>query len=147
MKRWLLISLLSSLGLVAVAKDKAIQNFMLDEQTVYVIPIATNRVTTISFPGAIAAMDAAQASIDPQKPAPFLIAYTKGSAFFSVRAETGKAVTNINIRWNGETYVLELVASDEPFLSVTFEPAPDTSGATQSAPVTPTRLLALLDEA
>ena len=147
MKRWLLISLLSSLGLVAVAKDKAIQNFILDEQTVYVIPVATNRVTTISFPGAIAAMDAAQVSIDPQKPAPFLIAHTKGSAFFSVRAEAGKAVTNINIRWNGQTYVLELVASDEPFLSVTFEPAPDTSGATQSAPVTPTRLLALLDEA
>lgn len=146
MKR-LVISFLIATCLIADAKDKAIQNFILDEQTIYVIPVATNRVTTISFPGAIAAMDAAQVSIDPQKPAPFLIAHARGSSFFSVRAETRKAVTNLNIRWNNKTYVLELIESDEPFLSVTFEPAPDTSGAMQSAPVTPSRLLALLDEA
>ena len=146
MKRWL-ISFFTAICLVAHAKDKAIQNFILDEQTVYVIPIATNRVTTISFPGAIAAMDAAQVSIDPQKPAPFLIAHARGSSFFSVRAEARKAATNLNIRWNNKTYVLELVESNEPFLSVTFEPAPDTSGAMSSAPVTPSRLLALLDEA
>lgn len=132
---------------LAHAKDKAIQTFILDEQTVYPIPVAINRVTTISFPGAIAAMDAAQASIDPQKSAPFLIAHAKGSSFFSVRAETKKAVTNINIRWNDKTYVLELVESDEPLLSVTFVPPPDNPGAMQSAPVTPSRLLALLDEA
>jgi hypothetical protein len=146
MKRWL-ISFLIATCLIADAKDKAIQNFVLDEQTVYVIPVTTNRVTTISFPGAIAAMDAAQVSIDPQKPAPFLIAHARGSSFFSVRAEARKAVTNLNIRWNNKTYVLELIESDKPFLSVTFEPAPDTSGAMQSAPVTPSRLLALLDEA
>lgn len=146
MKRWL-ISFFVAVCAIANAKDKAIQNFILDEQTVYVIPVATNRVTTISFPGAIAAMDAAQASIDPQKPAPFLIAHARGSSFFSVRAEARKALTNINIRWNNKTYVLELVESDEPLLSVTFEPAPDTTGAMQSAPVTPSRLLALLDEA
>jgi hypothetical protein len=146
MKRWL-ISLFAAICLAAEAKDKAIQNFILDEQTVYVIPVAINRVTTISFPDAITAMDAAQASIDPQKPAPFLIAHARGSSYFSVRAEARKAVTNINIRWNNKTYVLELVESDEPLLSVTFEPAPDTSGSRQSAPVTPSRLLALLDEA
>jgi hypothetical protein len=146
MKRWL-ISFLVMACWLAHAHDKAIQTYILDEQTVYVIPVAINRVTTISFPGAIAAMDAAQASIDPQKPAPFLIAHAKGSSFFSIRAETRKAVTNINIRWNNKTYVLELVESDEPLLSVTFMPPPDTSGTEQSAPVTPSRLLALLDEA
>jgi hypothetical protein len=138
---------LTGVCFIASAKDKAIQDFILDEQTVYVIPVATNRVTTISFPSAIAAMDAAQASIDPQRTAPFLIAHAKGSSFFSVRAEMRKAVTNVNIRWNNKTYVLELVESNEPFLSVTFEPAPDTSGEVRSAPVTPSRLLALLDEA
>lgn len=146
MKRWL-ISFFVAVCLAANAQDKAIQNFILDERTVYVIPVATNRVTTISFPGAIAAMDAAQASVDPQKPAPFLIAHARGSSFFSVRAQARKALTNINIRWNNKTYVLELVESDEPLLSVTFESAPDTTGATQSAPVTPSRLLALMDEA
>ena len=133
--------------LIAGAKDKAIQDFILDEQTVYVIPVSGFRVTTISFPGPISAIDAAQVTIDPQKLAAFLIAHTKGSSFFSVRAEARKAVTNVNIRWNNKTYVLELVESDEPLLSVTFEVPPDNSASVQADPVTPSRLLALLDKA
>ena len=133
--------------LIAGAKDKSIQEFILDEQTVYSVPVSGFRVTTISFPGPISAMDAAQVTIDPQKPAAFLIAHTKGSSFFSVRAEMRKAITNVYIRWNDKTYVLELVESDEPLLSVTFEIPPDNSTAMQSEPVTPTRLLALLDKA
>ncbi len=146
MKR-LAISILMGVCLIAGAKYKAIQDFILDEQTVYTIPVSGFRVTTISFPGPISAIDAAQVTIDPQKPAAFLIAHTKGSSFFSVRAEARKAVTNVNIRWNNKTYVLELVESDEPFLSVTFEIPPDNSQAAQADPVTPTRLLALLDKA
>src|ERR1017187_7647789 len=111
MKR-LAISFLMGVCLIAGAKDKS-------------IPVAGYRVTTISFPGPISAMDAAQVTIDQQKPAAFLIAHTKGSSFFSVRAEARKAVTNVNIRWNNKTYVLELVESDEPLLSVTFEVPPD----------------------
>jgi hypothetical protein len=133
--------------LIADAKDKAIQEFILDEQTVYTIPVSGYRVTTISFPGPISAIDAAQASIDPQKPAAFLIAYTKGTSFFSVRAEAKRADSNINVRWNNKTYVIELVESDEPLLSVTFQNAPDNSASVQAEPVTPTRLLALLDKA
>jgi hypothetical protein len=90
MKR-LAISFLMGVCLIAGAKDKAIQDFILDEQTVYVIPVSGFRVTTISFPGPISAIDAAQVTIDPQKPAAFLIAHTKGSSFFSVRAEMRKA--------------------------------------------------------
>lgn len=146
MKR-LAISILAVVCLVANAKDKAIQELVLDEQTVFVIPVSVNRVTTISFPGPISAIDAAQATIDPQKPAPFLISYAKGTSFFSVRAEEKKAVTNINIRWNDQTYVLELIENDDPFLSVTFEPPLDNSQVSQPDPVTPTRLLALLDKA
>ena len=132
---------------IASAKDKAIQDFILDEQTVYTIPVSGYRVTTISFPGPISAIDAAQVTIDPQKPAAFLIAHTRGSSFFSVRAEARKATTNVNIRWNNKTYVIELVESDEPMLSVTFQNAPDTSTSAQADPVTPSRLLALLDKA
>jgi hypothetical protein len=146
MKR-LAISFLMGVCLIAGAKDKSIQEFILDEQTVYSIPVSGFRVTTISFPGPISAMDAAQVTIDPQKPAAFLIAHTKGSSFFSVRAEARKAVTNVNIRWNNKTYVLELVESDEPLLSVTFEVPPDNSASVQADPVTPSRLLALLDKA
>jgi hypothetical protein len=146
MKR-LAISLFMGVCLIAGAKDKAIQNYILDEQTVYAIPVSANRVTTISFPGPISAIDAAQASIDPQKPAAFLIAYKPGTSFFSVRAEVKKAVTNINIRWNNQTYVLELIESDDPLLSVTFQIPPENPALAQAAPVTPTRLLALLDKA
>ncbi len=146
MKRFA-ISFLAGICLIANAKDKAIQNFILDEQTVYAIPVSASRVTTISFPGPIAAIDAAQATIDPQKPAAFLIAYKPGASFFSVRAEAKKTTTNVNIRWNNRTYVLELIESDEPLLSVTFQVPPDNSQAAQAEPVTPTRLLALLDKA
>ncbi|HEX3855762.1 MAG TPA: hypothetical protein VHY30_00520 [Verrucomicrobiae bacterium] len=146
MKR-LAISFLMGVCLIAGAKDMEIQDFILDEQTVYVIPVSGYRVTTISFPGPISAMDGAQVTIDPQKPAAFLIAHTKGSSFFSVRAEMRKATTNVNIRWNNKTYVIELVESDEPFLSVTFEIPPDNSASLHAAPVTPSRLLALLDKA
>jgi hypothetical protein len=146
MKYWL-ISFLAAICLAAQAKDKSIQTYILDEQTVYVIPVATDRVTTISFPGAISAMDAAQASADPQKLAPFLISHVRGSSYFSVRAEMRKALTNINVRWNNKSYVLELMETNEPLLSVTFVPAPVTSSTLYSEPVTPSRLLALLDEA
>ena len=146
MKYWL-TSILAVICLAAQAKDRAIQTFILDEQSVYLIPVATDRVTTISFPGAISAMDAAQASADPQKPAPFLISHTRGSSYFSVRAEMRKALTNINVRWNNQSYVLELLETNDPLLSVTFVPAPDTSSTLDSEPVTPSRLLALLDEA
>jgi hypothetical protein len=146
MKRFA-ISFLIGVCFVANAKDKAIQEFILDEQTVYAIPVSANRVTTINFPGPIAAIDAAQATIDPQKPAAFLIAYKPGASFFSVRAEAKKAITNVNIRWNNKTYVLELLESDDPLLSVTFQIPPDNLQAAQAEPVTPTRLLALLDKA
>jgi len=143
----LAISILMGVCLIADAKDKTIQEYILDEQTVYAIPVAINRVTTISFPGPISAIDAAQVTIDPQKPAAFLIAHTKGSSFLSVRAEAKKATTNVNIRWNNKTYVIELVESDEPLLSVTFQNAPDASASAPAEPVTPSRLLALLDKA
>src|ERR1700691_3820281 len=147
MKRLIISFLMCGCCLLADAKDKAIQSLVLDAQTVYAIPVATNRVTTISFPGPITAIEAAQASIDPQKPAPFLIAYTKGESFLSVRAEVKKAVTNVNIRWNNQTYVLEFVESSEPLLSVNFDPPADNSGPPEAEPVTPTHLLALLDMA
>ena len=83
--------------LIAGAKDKSIQEFILDAQTVYTIPVSGYRVTTISFPGPISAIDAAQATIDPQKPAAFLIAHTKGSSFFSVRAISSTSPSSLSL--------------------------------------------------
>ncbi len=142
------ISLLLLAATVAFADPpEAIQRVTLDERAVITVPVATNRVTTISFPGTIAAIDAVGVTADVKTPGQFQLAHTKGSSFLSVRALARKAAANLNIRWNKRTYVFELVESDTPVLALNLEDRA-TADAVQSAPlVTPTRLLALLDKA
>src|SRR6185369_5434311 len=126
---------------------EAIQHVTLDERAVVTVPVATNRVTTISFPGSIAAIDAAGVTADGKTPGQFQIAHTKGSSFLSVRALARKAATNLNVRWNKRTYVFEVIESDTPVLALNLE-AQAAADTVQPAPlVTPTRLLALLDKA
>jgi len=143
---------ISSLLLLAVAAataepPEAIQRVTLDERVVVTVPVATNRVTTISFPGPISAIDAVGVSADPKVPAPFQLAHTKGSPFLSVRAATRKAATNLNIRWNRKTYVFELVESDAPVLALNLEDRASVETAQPAPVVSPARLLALLDKA
>jgi hypothetical protein len=109
---------------VALADSSAIQNVFLDDRTVVSVPVSTNRVTTISFPGAIAAIDGAGFTVDGKTPGLFQLAHIKGSAFLSVRALAPRASDNLNIRWNDHTYVFELVASNNPVLSLNLEPMP-----------------------
>ena len=133
---------------VALAESpEAIQHIALDENVVVTIPVATNRVTTISFPSPIAAIDAVGVTADGKTPGQFQLAHTKGSTFLSVRALARKAATNLNIRWNKKTYVFELTESDAPVLALNLDD-PTTSENVLPAPlVTPTQLLALLDKA
>jgi hypothetical protein len=129
-------------------RPEAIQRLMLDERVVVTVPVATNRVTTISLPGPIAAIDAVGVTADGKTPGQFQLAHTKGSSFVSVRALARKAATNLNIRWNKRTYVFELVESDTPILALNLEDRSTLAESTQPAPqVTPARLLALLDKA
>src|SRR5579883_97730 len=125
----------------------SIQRVTLDERVVVTVPVATNHVTTISFPGPISAIDAVGVTADGKTPGQFQLAHTKGSSFVSVRALARKAATNLNIRWNKHTYVFEVVESDAPILALNLED--QTAAETvQPAPlVTPVRLLALLDKA
>ena len=140
--------LLLSATLALAEPPEAIQRITLDERVVVTVPVATNRVTTISFPGPIAAIDAVGVSADPKVPGQFQLAHTKGSSFLSVRALARKAATNLNLRWNKRTYVFELVESDTPVLALNLEDRAATAQNVQHAPlVTPTRLLALLDKA
>jgi hypothetical protein len=143
----ILVALFCLMIVAEAGGSKSIKALVLDERTVYTIPVSANRVTTISFPGPISAIDAAQVTVDGKSPAAFQIAHTKGSHFFSVRALGKKAVTNVNIRWNNKTYVLELVESDEPLYSVIFQIAGDKPGQPERVAVTPARLVALLDRA
>ncbi len=129
------------------APPEAIQRLTLDERVVVTVPVSTNRVTTISFPGPIAAIDAVGLTADGKTPGHFQLAHTKGSSFVSVRALARKAATNLNIRWNKRTYVFELIESDAPLLALNLEDRA-ASEVVQPAPqVTPTRLLVLLDKA
>ncbi|MCC6820360.1 MAG: hypothetical protein IT579_06480 [Verrucomicrobia subdivision 3 bacterium] len=139
--------LLLSAAVTLAESPEAIQHVTLDERVVVTVPVATNRVTTINFPGPIAAIDAVGVTADGKTPGQFQLAHTKGSTFLSVRALARKAATNLNIRWNKRTYVFELVESDNPVLSLNLDD-PATAEAVLPAPVlTPTRLLALLDTA
>jgi hypothetical protein len=58
-----------------------------------------------------------------------------------------KAATNVNIRWNKKTYVIELVESPVPLYSVIFQYDTDANIRPATTRVTPSRLLALLDKA
>jgi hypothetical protein len=142
------ISIFLLAATVALAEPpKAIQRITLDERAVATVPVATNRVTTISFPGPIAAIDAVGVTADGKTPGQFQLAHTKGSSFVSVRALARKAATNLNIRWNKRTYVFELIESDAPVLALNLEDRAATGIAQPAPQVTPTRLLALLDKA
>jgi hypothetical protein len=140
-----IVALLIACSQIALADE--VQQFPLDEFRVYQIPVAVNRVTTISFPGPISAIQAADVTVDGTTPGQFQIAYTKGSYFFSVRALAKKAVTNVNVRWNEKTYALELHESGQPDYSVIFEPPNNDVAPPVPVAVTPERLLTLLDTA
>lgn len=130
--------------------EKPVKALELDEQTVYVIPVSSQRVTTVSFPGPISAIDAAFVSTDAKHPGLFQLAHTKGSYFFSARSLAKGAVTNVNVRWRNKTYVLVLQDSETPWLSVIFQYQPDAiarTAALANRPVTPAVLLGLLDKA
>ena len=142
------ISIFLLAATVALAEPpESIQRVTLDERAVITVPVATNRVTTISFPGPIAAVDAVGVTADGKTPGQFQLAHTKGSSFLSVRSLARRAATNLNIRWNKHTYVFELVESDTPILALNLEDRAATETALPAPAVTPTKLLALLDKA
>jgi hypothetical protein len=130
-------------------QSKEILKDFLDSNVLVVVPVSTNRVTTISFPSAIAAIDGAGVTVDGKTPGLFQLAHTKGSAFLSVRALFPKASANLNIRWNDSTYVFELIESNAPVLSLNMEalPTPEESGVGRAPEVSPLKLLSLLDKA
>ena len=142
------ISLLLLTATVALAESpEAIQRVTLDETVVVTVPVASNRVTTISFPGPITAIDAVGVTADGKTPGQFQLAHTKGSTFLSVRALARKAATNLNIRWNKHTYVFELVESDTPVLALNLDDRSESEAVLPAPLVTPAQLLALLDKA
>ncbi|HLX72735.1 MAG TPA: hypothetical protein VKV04_24195 [Verrucomicrobiae bacterium] len=104
--------LLLSVATVLAQPSRPIQQVWLDDRVAVCVPVATNRVTTISFPGPIDAIDGAGITVDGKTPGVFQLAHARGSAFLSVRALVPNASANLNIRWNDHTYVFELMESN-----------------------------------
>jgi hypothetical protein len=143
---YLAIFTFSSLALLA-RDNKQIQEIELDEHNVYGIPVSPARVTTVSFPGPISAIDAALVTTDGKAQGLFQLAHKPGSYFFSVRSLVKGATTNVNVRWNNKTYVLELRDSPAPVLSLIFKHPADTKSSMARRVVTPSTLVGLLDKA
>lgn len=148
-------SLLSCIAAIALAQassfasdNKQVQEMELDEHSVYAIPVSFSRVTTISFPGPISAIDAALVTVDGKTSGLFQLAHKQGSYFFSVRSLVKDATTNVNVRWNNKTYVLELQDSKTPLLSLIFKYPTDTAKSSLARrTVTPSALIGLLNKA
>jgi hypothetical protein len=130
----------------AGATEPRVQDFTLDDHTVYAVPVSGARVTTISFPSPITAIDGALVTLDGKTPGLFQIAHTKGTAYLSLRALAKDAATNLNVRWNNRTYAFELHESAEPWYSVVLQSKPEKTNRIVG-PLTPPKLLGLLDKA
>jgi len=143
--RIILITLPISLTLARANEPQRVQDFRLNDHTVYSVPVSATRVTTISFPSPIAAIDGALLTPDAKTPGLFQIAHTKGTAYFSLRALAKDAATNLNVRWNNRTYAFDLHESAEPLYSVVLQSPPD-KASLALRPLTPPQLLGLLDK-
>lgn len=141
-----LLLLLAGILPLSGAEVRPIQDLPLDEKKVHSIPVARNRVTTITFPGPITALDASLVTLDGTTPGLFQLSHQPGSSFFSVRGLAKDASTNLNVRWNNRTFVLLLQESEKPILSAIFRQAASHSSMPVSA-VTPAMLVTLLDKA
>jgi hypothetical protein len=146
----LLLSLFGAVCLSSVASahpTNAVQRLTLNPMTVLRIPVARDRLTTIRFPSALSDLQAALVVTEPHPEALFLVTFRTGDAFFSVRALAAGTNTSLNAVWKNQTYVLELVESPTPWLSVICDAPPEPVTHPAHKAVTPARLLGLLDTA
>ena len=118
----------------------------LDEFVIYNLPIAfKSGNTTVLFPSAISGLYAKSVAVQEQANADFLISFTPGNYYFTIRALKPEAKDHLTVIYNRKAYVLRLSASEKPFYVVTFFQDARPRGAAR--PVIPERLLSLLDKA
>jgi len=118
----------------------------LDEFVIYNLPTAFKTGnTTVLFPSEISGLYGKSVSIQDQPNADFLISFTPGNFYLTIRALKEKAEDHLTVIYNRRAYVLHLTASDAPFYTVTFFQEGDSKGKVR--PVVPERLLSLMDKA
>jgi len=124
----------------------AITQKPLDELVIYDIPVAfKSGNTTFLFPSPISGLYAKSVATQEQPNADFLISFTPGNFYFTVRALKAGAEDHLTVIYNRKAYVLHLVASENPDYSVTFF---QELRRRQDGPrsIVPERLLSLLDK-
>lgn len=109
----------SDSSVVGIPLDtNAVQRVVLNPMQVTRIPVAMDRLTTIRFPSPMSDLVSAFVTTEVHPSARFLLTFQPGEAFFSLRAMTPEATTTLNVVWKSQTYVLDLVESSNPWLSV-----------------------------
>jgi hypothetical protein len=102
--------------------------------------------TTIMFPSEISGLYAKSVSTQEQENAGFLVTFTPGNFYFTIRALKADAEDHLTVIFNRKAYVLHLLASDKPSYNVTFY-QDDRQGKDSRIAIVPERLLALMDKA
>jgi hypothetical protein len=141
-------TLILSLLLVATAYARPISQKPLDEFVIYDIPVAHKTgTTTIMFPSEISGLYAKSVSVQEQENAGFLITFTPGNFYFTIRALKSDAEDHLTVIFNRKAYVLHLKASDKPSYNVTFYQDERQGKDAGRVAVVAERLLALMDKA
>jgi hypothetical protein len=145
-RRWQVLIFALSGWVIQIAQAGEIIQKPLDEFVIYSLPIAfKSGNTTVLFPSAISGLYAKSVAVQEQPNANFLISFTPGNYYFTVRALKPDAEDHLTVIYNRKAYVLHLSASDKPLYTVTF--FQDTTPRGPARPVVPERLLSLLDKA
>ena len=119
----------------------------LDEFVIYDIPVASKTgTTTVMFPSEISGLFAKSVAVQDQDNAGFLISFTPGNFYFTIRALKKDAEDHLTVIFNRKAYVLHMTASEHPFYNVTFYQE-ERNGKEGRINVVPERLLSLMDKA
>ncbi len=139
--------LVLSLLFAATAYAGPITQKPLDEFVIYDVPVAHKTgTTTVMFPSEISGLYAKSISTQEQENARFLITFTPGNFYFTIRALKADAEDHLTVIFNRKAYVLHLTASEKPFYNVTFY-QDERQGKEGKLAVVPERLLSLMDKA
>lgn len=140
----------------AEEKEFGIQHFVLNPERIFLIPVfQSSGVTTVMFPSEIEAIHGANAAMNkiPQGANPaFLVAYTPGSYYFSIRALRKGAEGFLNVIFGGKAYILYFHESDKKaYSSVSFKGGNARGGGVSGRPreigISPYLLKSCLDKA
>jgi hypothetical protein len=139
------------LGLVVLpvlATAGPLKQINLDNYVIRNIPVATIKGNTvIMFPAPIQALYASRCALQEQPNADFMLDFQPGQYWFTLRALKRDVEDYITVMYERKAYVLHVTASDKPLYSVSFFKGERSGALGAGRPVTPARLLSLIDKA